>query len=215
MTESNRTYRKSTRNTAIALVLGGAAILATGYLIVEVNSLDRKYGRIEENLGFYTSELQSKQRQLEQARERFRELSDRNQNLSEQVASAENSRESAEQRAADAQDRLEARQDELTRLRTAWPRLGRQLPRPSGSNARMHKHCHDGTISKARSRVSKMSCRASRNGERNWPLGGRRPKRPSKLSKKGATSSRASGHARTTSRGSSRAAAPCRATGAR
>ena len=114
MTESNKTYRKSSRNTAVAVGLGGAAILASGFLVLQVNSLDQRYGRIEESIGYYTGELQSAQQQLALAREQYRELSDQNQNLTQEVASAESSRQSAAQRQADAQARLEASQAELT-----------------------------------------------------------------------------------------------------
>ena len=116
MTESNKTYRKSSRNTAVALALGGAAILGSGFLVVQVNSLDRRYGRIEENLVYYTGELQSARQQLARAREQFRELSDQNQNLSQEVASSESRRQSATQREADSRARLEASQTELTGL---------------------------------------------------------------------------------------------------
>ena len=114
MTESNKTYRKSSRNTAVALFLGGAAIIASGFLVMQVNSLDRRYGRIEENLTYYTEQLNSEQQRLEIAREQYRELSDRIQNLDQEVASAENNRQSAAQREADAVARLEQSQAELT-----------------------------------------------------------------------------------------------------
>ena len=114
MTKSNKTYLNLSRNTTIALSLAGVAILASCLLILQVNSLDRKYGRVEENIGYYTQELEAARQQLESTRIQYRELSDQNQNMLEKVAGAENSLQSAVQREADATERLKAIQDDIT-----------------------------------------------------------------------------------------------------
>lgn len=114
MTGSNKTYLKARRNTTLALSLAGVAIVASGFLILQVNSLDRKYGRVEENLGYYTGELQLAQQQLESTRVQSRDLSDQNQNLLEKIVGAENDLQSARQREADALARFETIQSELT-----------------------------------------------------------------------------------------------------
>lgn len=116
MTESNRTYRKSSRNTAIAAVLGGVAICASGYLVFAVNSLDHKYGRIAEDFEHYNGQLQTTRAHVATMRQDLTTLSDQKANLTQEVALAEASRRSAAQQEADAQARLAAARDELAGL---------------------------------------------------------------------------------------------------
>lgn len=57
MTSSNGTFRRTRRNTYLALGLAAVALATCGYLLVQINALDRDYGRIRNDLPHYQGQL--------------------------------------------------------------------------------------------------------------------------------------------------------------
>lgn len=56
MTSSNETSRRSRTYTFVAGVLATLVFIALGALIYEVNDLNDRYGRIAEDIGYYSGE---------------------------------------------------------------------------------------------------------------------------------------------------------------
>jgi chromosome segregation ATPase len=116
LTSSNANLRKSTRNTKLALILGGVALAASGYLVFSVNALDQKYGRIVEDFDHYTGQLSSTRETVQLARVELGTLNDQRVKLTQQVAQANNDLRSAEQQSTDALQRRDSAQEDFAKL---------------------------------------------------------------------------------------------------
>ena len=116
MTESNKTYPKSSGNTRIALGLGALAVLASGFLIYKVNDLDQRYGRIAEDIDYYDGQLIDVEARLSDLRGNERDLLDSLENLRAQRQSAQDSVAQAQREERAAQTRLEDLQAEYSAL---------------------------------------------------------------------------------------------------
>ncbi|MCY0154756.1 hypothetical protein OEG86_23880 [Hoeflea alexandrii] len=132
MTSSNGTSRKTSRNTWFAIGLASTALVVSGYLLFQVNSLDREYGHIRYDLPHLESLRESAVQQRDEARQQWIErqaeisiLRDTKADLDAELADLTQARDSAEKREADAierandeQERLEAIQAQLSEAKS-------------------------------------------------------------------------------------------------
>ena len=65
MTSSNKIYSKSSKYTFFALILGCISLVGLGYLVLEVNKLDKEFGALIRDRAGYTERLEQVKKDLE------------------------------------------------------------------------------------------------------------------------------------------------------